>query len=271
MRMVLERIERPSIVGDLDVRAKIFLVVLASTLIFVWDSVVYQAIMFAVASALAVSAHVPVSYFRKLFGAMIPLFVIVIAIHGLFNPHAVTVLIGVPDGVPLVGGRLALYREGLLFGIMVIFRLLTPLVVLPMVVMTTDVNDLMLGLVRMKVPYKVAFVFSIGLRFVPFIFSELDSIKEAQRLRGLAIEQMRWYRRVPLFASLLIPLMLGSLMKAQTLEVALQSKAFSGSSERTFINEIRFRSVDAAVVAAGLLILVVGTFMRIRYGWGSFS
>lgn len=55
----------------------------------------------------------------------------------------------------------------------------------------------------MKVLCNVAFVFSVGLRFVPFIFSELDSIKEAQRLRGLAIEQMRWYRRVPLFASLL--------------------------------------------------------------------
>lgn len=107
---------------------------------------------------------------------------------------------------------------------------------------------------------------------MPFVFSELDSIKEAQRLRSLAIEQMRRYLRGPLFASLLIPLMLGSLMKAQTLEGALQSKAFSGSSERTFsINETRFRSMHAAVVAAGFLILVVGTFMPIRYGWGSFS
>lgn len=60
-------------------------------------------------------------------------------------------------------------------------------------------------------------------------------------------------------------------MKAQTMEGALQSKVFSGSSERTFINEIRFRFMDAVVVAAGLLILVVGAFVRIRYGWGSFS
>lgn len=60
-----------------------------------------------------------------------PAFLIVIAVHELFIPHAATVLIGVPDGVPLVEGRFALYREGLLFGMMVIFRLLTQLVVLP--------------------------------------------------------------------------------------------------------------------------------------------
>jgi energy-coupling factor transport system permease protein len=156
------------------------------------------------------------------------------------------------------------------FGIMVSFRILTPLVVLPLVVMTTDVNELMLGLVRLRVPYKVAFIFSIALRFVPFIFNEIAAIQEAQRLRGVALEKMSIFRRGPLFAKMAVPLILGSLIKAQTLEIVLQSKAFSGDPNRTFMTELRMRSIDYAVLVAGVVLLVGAIFTRARLGWGDF-
>jgi energy-coupling factor transport system permease protein len=268
--MYIERIHRPSGFSRLDVRVKLLIMFLASTLIFVWDSVLFQAAMFLVALSLAISAHMDLRYLRRLLFALVPFICLVVAIHGLWNPMGTTALVTLPDWVPLIGGRLALYWEGLVFGIMVSFRILTPLVVLPLVVMTTDVNELMLGLVRLRVPYKVAFIFSIALRFVPFIFNEIAAIQEAQRLRGVALEKMSIFRRGPLFAKMAVPLILGSLIKAQTLEIVLQSKAFSGDPNRTFMTELRMRSIDYAVLVAGVVLLVGAIFTRARLGWGDF-
>jgi energy-coupling factor transport system permease protein len=268
--MYIERIHRPSAFSRLDVRVKLLIMFLASTLIFVWDSVLFQAALFLVALGLAVSAHMDWRYLRRLVFALVPFICLVLIIHGLWNPMGATALVTLPDWVPLIGGRLTLYWEGLVFGVMVSFRILTPLVVLPLVVMTTDVNELMLGLVRLRVPYKVAFIFSIALRFVPFIFSQIAAIQEAQRLRGVALEKMSFIRRSPLFAKLAVPLILGSLVKAQTLEIVLQSKAFSGDPNRTFMTELRMRAVDYAVLVAGVVLFVGAILTRVQLDWGDF-
>lgn len=270
--MYVEQIARPSAFKRLDVRVKLFLLLVVTVLIFLWSNVLLLGALCVVLLALALSAHVPARYLRMLVTVMLPFFALLTVIHGLFNPLSETVLIGVPEQVPVLGGRLALHWEGLVFGLMVSFRVLAPLIALPLVVMTTDVNTLMLGLVRLRLPYKVAFIFSIALRFVPFIFGEVNAIQEAQRLRGLAIEKMGFFRRIPLFARLTVPLMLGSLLKAQTLEVALQSKAFSGQRDRTFLNEdeVRLRPSDAAVLGTLGVFLVVVIAARVVTGWGGF-
>jgi energy-coupling factor transport system permease protein len=270
--MYVQHVSRPSFFSRLDVRVKLLFIFLVSTLIFVWENVFYQAAMFLVVMLLVFSSHLDRKLIQKLFAIMIPFTIIMILIQGLWSPIGQTALLTLPEWVPYIGGKLALHWEGLVFGVMVAFRLLSPLFALPLVVMTTDVNDLVVGLVRLRIPFKVAFIFSIALRFVPFIFSEIGSIMEAQRLRGLALEKMNFFRRIPVFASMLVPLILGSLLKAQTLEIVLQSKAFSGSPERTFLNEseVRLRPIDYALLVGGIVFFVGAIVTRLTLGWGSF-
>lgn len=270
--MYVQHVSRPSFFSQLDVRVKLLFMFLVSTLIFVWDNVLYQGAMFLVVMVLVFTSHIDKSLIKKLFAVITPFIILMTTIQGVWSPIGQTVLLGVPNWVPFLGGRLSLHWEGLVFGIMVAFRLLTPLFALPLVVMTTDVNDLVVGLVRVRVPFKIAFIFSITLRFVPFIFGEIGAITEAQRLRGLAIEKMNFFRRIPVFASMLVPLILGSLLKAQTLEIVLQSKAFSGSRERTFLNEnaVRLRPLDIALLVGGVLLFVGAVVARLTLGWGSF-
>jgi energy-coupling factor transporter transmembrane protein EcfT len=61
-------------------------------------------------------------------------------------------------------------------------------------------------------------------------------------------------------------------MKAQTLEIALQSRAFSGSSVRTFLrsDEHVTSLLDWLLMAAGLIVLVTAIVTRVLLGWGSF-
>ncbi|GIK42787.1 MAG: cobalt transporter CbiQ [Chloroflexota bacterium] len=270
--MYVQHISRSSFFSRLDVRVKLLFMFLVSTLILVWDNVFYQGAMFAIVMILVLSSYMDRALVRKLFAVMLPFTGVMILIQGLWSPVGQTALWTLPSWVPLIGGKVSLHWEGLVFGVMVGFRLLTPIFALPLVVMTTDVNDLVVGLVRLRVPYKVAFIFSITLRFVPFIFAEIGAITEAQRLRGLAIEKMNFFRRIPVFASMLVPLILGALLKAQTLEIVLQSKAFSGSPKRTFLNEneIRLRPLDIALLVGGILFFVGALVTRLTLGWGEF-
>jgi energy-coupling factor transport system permease protein len=113
---------------------------------------------------------------------------------------------------------------------------------------------------------------SITVRFVPLLIGEMSAIRDSQRLRGIAIESFSLPRKVVTFGRMLVPLVTGALMKAQTLEIALQSRAFSGSSVRTFLrsDEHVTSLLDWLLMAAGLIVLVKAIVTRVLLGWGSF-
>lgn len=271
--MTIEQVTEPSFFSSLDVRTKLIFMFFTIIIILVWENIFYQIALFAVVLVLALSSHMDASQIRKTFILMTPIILISVFAQAFFNIRGVTPLITlftIPDWVPVFNGPVTLYWEGLVFGFMVVFRFLTPVLALPMVVLTTDVNDLVLGLVKLRVPYKVAYIFSIALRFVPFIFAQVDAISEAQRLRGLAIEKMNIFQRVPVFASMAVPLILGSLLRAQTLDVVLQSKAFRGTADRTYMDEINLRTADYVMISAMILVLVGAIVMRLFFGWGDF-
>lgn len=271
--MYVQRVDRPSFFGRLDVRTKLVFMFLVLFQILVWENIFYQIALFLLVLGLALNAQLDRRQIARTIWLMVPFMIFSVLIQGFFNIIGVTPIITlftIPAWVPMFAGPVTLYREGLVFGLMVVFRFLSPLLTMPLVVLTTDINDLVLGLVKLRVPYKVAFIFSITLRFVPFIFGEIDAIMEAQRLRGLALEKMSIFQRIPVFASLAVPLIIGSLLKAQTLDVVLQSKAFSGSADRTYLTEIRLRPVDWAIILGGTTFFVASVVARALLGWGAF-
>ena len=94
-----------------------------------------------------------------------------------------------PENWWLVGGSFATW-DGFIYGLNVIFKTLTLTLIIPLGVFTTEVNNMIVGMVKARIPYKIAFIFSSTLRFFPLLIQEFNSIIEAQRLRGLAMEKM---------------------------------------------------------------------------------
>jgi len=58
---------------------------------------------------------------------------------------------------------------------------------------------------------------------------------------------------------------------SQQLEVVLQSRAFTGSSDRTYLHESVLRRVDYAVMLLFVLVLVVAAALYFDAGIGKFS
>jgi energy-coupling factor transport system permease protein len=132
-------------------------------------------------------------------------------------------------------------------------------------------NFLIHYMVRAKVPYKIAFIFSSTLRFFPLLFSDIGMIVQAQRLRGLAMEKMNIFLRVKVYAKVAVPLILGAMVQSQQLEIVLQSKAFSGDPDRTYLHESILSPLDYSVLIFFTVFLIAVFVAWGVWGFGAFN
>jgi energy-coupling factor transport system permease protein len=264
---------RRSPFSSLDVRTKLAILAATVVLAFSWESPVFSGALVCGVLLLWSLARLEGQDLKRLLLLMAPFLLIVLLVHGVFNEVVGrTTLFGpVPAWVPLVGGWLRVTSEGLLYGLVVISRTLALIMIVPVVVLTTDPNTLVVGLVRLRVPYTAAFVFSSALRFLPLVLAEAAALLEAQRLRGLALEKLGLWARGRAYARIAVPLVLGALIKSQQLEVVLQSKAFSGSAERTYLVPLALRTRDHVVIGVSALVVLLALVLRFAYGVGAFG
>jgi len=229
--------------------------------------------------ALSLAVGVRSTYISRATRLMAPFYLIILGTHTFFNTvqvgrlvgqRALTQLFSFPEDWWLIGGQGATL-EGLLYGANVVFKTITLTLVIPLGVFTTEIDNMIVALVRAHVPYKLAFVFSSTLRFVPLLFSELQLIIEAQRLRGLAVESIGLVRRITIYARVAVPLMLSAIVKSQQLEIVLQSKAFAASPNRTYLHDTRLQSGDHVLITVSAVFLFGAVTAYIIWGVGRFS
>ncbi|MGD9048512.1 MAG: energy-coupling factor transporter transmembrane component T [Anaerolineae bacterium] len=277
--MQFQTVERDSVFTRIDFRPKLFMVVVISTVAFVWESPIALAALLAFLIIISLLAGVKTSYIRTIVVVMIPFYILLLITHGFFNTDQVktltqqevlTPLFTFPGSWPIIGGG-GMSVEGFLYGWSVIFKTLSLVLVLPVAIFTTEVNNMIVGMVRAKIPYKLVFIFSSTIRFFPLLFEEIQLIIEAQRLRGLAMEKMGPVKRVRVYAKVAIPLILGAMVKSQQLEVVLQSKAFTGSGERTYLHESILTPLDWAVILLFAALLIVAAILYFTIGFGRFG
>ena len=261
---VIAMAPRDTFVARLDVRVKFALLALSSTLIFAWNSIWLQAALLGAVLAAMAAARVPVATVRRLALLILPAVLIVTLIQGLFSPFGQTPVFTLPIGVAWLervglGGATVFTREGLVFGLVVGCRILVPLLAFQLVFMTSEPNEIVLGLVRVGLPYRVAFLVSTTFRFVPLLLGELRTIQDVQKLRGVDLASFGLVKKLTAFGRMIVPLIVSSLGRAQELEVALQARGFGGENERTHLYPGRARlNATEWVLVAGMLALFVG-------------
>ncbi len=274
-----QTVERDSIFTRLDFRPKLVMIIVLSIVAFVWESPVTLAAMTLLILIACVVAGVKLGYLRLIIKVMLPFFVLLLLTHGFWNVEQVKMLTGHQNLTPifsfpknwwLIGGGM-MSMEGFLYGWAVIFKTLAMVLVLPLGIFTTEVDDMVVGMVRAGIPYKLTFIFSSTLRFFPILFEEIQSIIEAQRLRGLAMEKMNPVQRVRVYAKVAVPLILGAMVKSQQLEVVLQAKAFTGSPERTYLHESVLHWADYVVISLFAVLLVAAAVAYFWVGFGQFA
>lgn len=277
--MKFQTVERDSFFSRLDFRPKLFMMATVTVVAFAWESPLLQFVMALIIIAACLLVGVKWNYIRTILLILLPFYLLLLLTHAFFNRDQVMALLDTdtltplftfPENWWLIGGGSAT-MEGLTYGFNVIFKTLTLTLIIPLGVFTTEVNNMIVGMVKARIPYKIAFIFSSTLRFFPLLIQEFNMIIEAQRLRGLAMEKMGPIKRVRVYAKVAVPLILGALVKSQQLEVVLQSKAFSGSADRTYLHESVLGWQDYALMAFFGVFFIAAFVLLFGYGIGTFG
>ncbi|UQX55064.1 energy-coupling factor transporter transmembrane protein EcfT [Cytobacillus pseudoceanisediminis] len=163
-------------------------------------------------------------------------------------------------------GSLQATDVGLYSGLILGYRIGIPCFMTIIIISTTDPALLAKGLMKMKVPINVAFMFLGTLRFFPLVFEELTNISNAQTIRGVNKKGMRgsWNS----FKLAVFPLLINSLRKSRTMGLAVESKGFSKMAWKEYYQDMKLKKMDWFAIAFTIIFFAGAIYIRFILGLG---
>jgi len=188
--------------------------------------------------------------FRRLWQVLL----VVAILRSIFTPYG-TVFFQIRD-IPL------LTSGGVQIGLLVLLRLAL-FIVCGAMITCYPVRTLIQGMVQIKMPYEIAYMISIGVRFIPQLSEEMKDSLIALQLRGIVVEELGFKKRLKLYTYLMLPVIAASLQNAKELAMSMEMRAFRAMSERSSFYELSFKPRDVimlcgvAVVGLGAVIVTI--------------
>ncbi len=163
-----------------------------------------------------------------------------------------------PSGQVLLEiGQVALITSGgLEKGIVVLCRL-SILIIGGSLFTLYSSRELIQAMIQMKIPYEIAYMVSVGIRFVPMMGQELRDSLTALQLRGVVIENLKLKKRLKVYTYLLLPVVAGSLHNARSLAMSMEMRGFRTQQSRTSYFTLQMKTSDYCFFAAIILLTVL--------------
>jgi energy-coupling factor transport system permease protein len=158
------------------------------------------------------------------------------------------------------GGVFVPTRAGFLFGLSTAVRLNIFLATGLLFLATTRVEEVAYGLGRLGVPYAVGFTLTLSFRLVPLFFEAAHTIVQAQRCRGLRMDEGGVVVRLRRFTPVIVPVFIGALRRADRMAMALELRGFNSGRPRTTY-------LRATVGARDVVALAVAGAVAATYLW----
>ena len=148
-------------------------------------------------------------------------------------------------------------REVVLEQVKVFIRIAIVALAITSIALSTTPHEFVHALVKLGFKYTYLYALVIAVRFIPLVFSELSSIYDAQRSRGLELEKGRVVERLRKLNAILIPVFVCSLLRARDLVEALELKGFGYSNKRTFYRNLKFKKIDVLFTTLTILLALI--------------
>ncbi|WP_436862086.1 energy-coupling factor transporter transmembrane component T [Staphylococcus caeli] len=135
----------------------------------------------------------------------------------------------------------------------IVTRFLPSLIMGYYIYTTTQVETLILGLERMKIPRKITIPIAVMFRFLPTIKAESSSIKDAMKMRGISLRLV--FKKPILYIEYRIVPLLNSVIKiGNELTVASVTRGLNLTYKRTSVIDLRIRWFDWLCVIITMLL-----------------
>lgn len=155
-------------------------------------------------------------------------------------------------------GTVGISASGLVRGCMAVGRIAVLVGASLVFCTTTSSSELVGSLVAIMSPLDrcgvpvadLSMALSIALRFIPLCAEELLRLRDAQRARGIDFDSGGLARRVERWASVLVPLVVALVRRANDLSCAMRERGYAGASMTRPSRALRW--VDVVVLLGGI-------------------
>ena len=156
-------------------------------------------------------------------------------------------------------GRYTVTAEQLFYHLNVVLKNACTVPIVLLFVCTTNPSEFAASLNRIGVSYKIGYAVALALRYIPDIQREYRDISLAQQARGVEMSSKKAgvVSRLKAAGAILIPLILSSMDRIETISNAMELRGFGKNQKRTWYMSRKFSGMDIAFIVGSLLLMVV--------------
>ncbi|MCL2058212.1 MAG: energy-coupling factor transporter transmembrane protein EcfT [Oscillospiraceae bacterium] len=180
--------------------------------------------------------------------------------------NAIFIFIFSPEeGVKIYGTRTVLHQltdnyaitsEQLFYQATVVLKYFTIVPIALLFILTTQPNEFAASLNAIFVPYSIAYSVAIALRYIPDVQRDYRNISRAQQARGVDMsKKANAFKRLRNIASIILPLVLASIDRINSISNAMELRGFGKKPKRTWYSARPFKRRDAIAVASCALLI----------------
>ena len=176
--------------------------------------------------------------------------------HGVEIYGSRTVIIG--------SGKYALTGEQLFYHINLILKYTATIPIAILFVSTTNPSEFAASLNRIGVPYSIAYSVALALRYIPDIQRDYHEISQSQQARGIEMSKKEsLFRRLKSAGAILIPLILSSMDRIETISNAMELRGFGKKKKRTWYMARKFSKKDIIAIIFSVAVLAAALVLNI--------
>jgi energy-coupling factor transport system permease protein len=175
-----------------------------------------------------------------------------------FSPQEGVKIYGAQHVILEISGRYNLTLEQLFYQFNVTLKYFTVIPAALLFMVTTHPSEFASSLNKLGVSYRIAFSVAIALRYIPDIQRDYRNIALSQQARGLDMSRKeKLPKRLKNAVSIILPLILSSLDRIETISNVMELRGFGKNQHRTWYSARAFTTRDyiALALIGGLLTL----------------
>ena len=267
MTNLFNYIDRPSPIHKLTGASKLFGLILWSLGAMSGFHTPFLAVLTVGALVLFKVSKIRVKDISFMLGATLVFLVLNNLLIYLFSPeHGVeiygsrTVLL---EGI----GRYTITAEQLFYHLNVVLKYTCTIPIVLLFICTTDPSEFAASLNRIGVSYRISYAVALALRYIPDIQREYHDISLAQQARGVEMsKKASLVNRLKSASKILIPLVMSSLARIDTISNAMELRGFGKNSKRSWYSGRPFTKGDFVAMGVSAAIVVISVLLTLFNG-----
>lgn len=182
----------------------------------------------------------------------------------LFSPEYGVELYASRTVVVTIAGPYTITLQQLFYHLNMTMKIICVVPVALLFIACTDPSEFAASLASIGVSYRIGYSVSLALRYIPDVQREYHNISQAQQARGIDLSgKDKVITRMKNSVAILLPLVLSSLNRIETISNAMELRGFGKNKKRTWYRLRKMKRNDwivVGLVAAVLVLDLVVTF-----------